>query len=261
MTGSSREENRVLTSRGPDALEEPSDLRRRRNVAPGGSLGGGLAVRGLKVAFDRGMPVLDIARLDVGSGEQVAVTGPSGCGKTTLALALSGIQPVREGQVRWNGRDIAGLTEGARDRWRRRHVGMIFQDFHLVPGMSVLRNVLAASYFGAWRPSAQVEARAAELLKLCGVPAGRQDVVSLSRGEQQRVAIARALLLDPPILIADEPTASLDAANARLVAGLLAEAARRQGATLIAVTHDPVLIGAMDRTVRMADGRVMEDGG
>ncbi|WP_222183622.1 ABC transporter ATP-binding protein [Geminicoccus harenae] len=221
---------------------------------------GGLAVRGLKVVFDRGAPVLDIGRLDVGSGEQVAITGPSGCGKTTLALALSGIQPVQEGQVRWNGQDVAGLGEGARDRWRRRHVGMIFQDFHLVPGMSVLRNVLAASYFSTWRPAAPVVARAAELLEQCGVPPGRQDVASLSRGEQQRVAIARALLLDPPILIADEPTASLDRANAERVAGLLAEAARRQGATLIAVTHDPVLIEAMDRTVRMADGQVMEGG-
>ncbi|WP_159715668.1 ABC transporter ATP-binding protein [Geminicoccus flavidas] len=241
-------------------LRELPGLRQRGDRAPGGLKGDGLAVRGLKVAFDRGPPVLDIARLDVANGEQVAITGPSGCGKTTLALALCGIQPVREGQVRWNGQDVASMAEGARDGWRRRHVGMIFQDFHLVPGMSVLRNVLAASYFAAWRPGPHVVARAAELLEECGVPAGRQDVASLSRGEQQRVAIARALLLDPPILIADEPTASLDAANARLVAGLLAEAARRQGATLIAVTHDPVLIGAMDRTVRMADGRVMEDG-
>ncbi|WP_027134483.1 ATP-binding cassette domain-containing protein [Geminicoccus roseus] len=215
-----------------------------------------LRVRGLRVAFSA-VPALDVPSLEIRQGARVAITGPSGCGKTTLAFALSGIQPVQQGEVRWADQEITALPEGARDRWRRRHVGMIFQDFHLIRGMPVLQNVMAAGYFSAWRPVPAAKERALALLDLCGVSGAREDVATLSRGEQQRVAIARALFQDPPILIADEPTASLDAASASAVIGLLREETSRRGTTLLAVSHDPALVEAMDRPIRMAGGRLL----
>lgn len=218
----------------------------------------GLQLRDLTVAFGGQPPVLQLDRLDLPTGARLAVTGPSGCGKTTLAMALCGIQPARGARIDWDGQDIAALSEGARDRWRRRQVGLVFQDFHLLPGLSVLQNVLAATYFAAWRPTPAQTARARELLERFGVPVARGEVASLSRGEQQRVAIARALLADPPILIADEPTASLDRDSADRVIRLLDEETARHGRTLIAVSHDPRLIEALGRSIRLEGGRLVD---
>ncbi len=216
-----------------------------------------LAVRDLQVTFPgASQPALDIDRLDLESGAQVAVTGPSGSGKTTLAYALTGIQPAERGTVRWAGTDLAGLTESRRDRWRRRHVGMVFQDFHLVPGLSVLQNVLAPIYFARLAPAAAELSQARALLERFGIPPERKDVATLSRGEQQRVAIARALLRDPPILVADEPTASLDPASAHTVIELLVGEALRRKATLVVVSHDPAMIAAAGRILRMENGRL-----
>ena len=216
-----------------------------------------LAVDGLVHRFRPDLPpAVDVPRLDLPGGARLAVTGPSGSGKTTLAYLLTGIERVGEGRVRWGDAHLESLGEGGRDRWRRENVGLVFQDFHLVPGLSIRDNVLTSVWFDHLRaPPALIE-RARHLLETCKVPQEHRAVGDLSRGEQQRVALARALLRRPPILVADEPTASLDAANARLVVDLLLA----QPTTLIAVSHDPALVEAMGRTLRLERGREASTG-
>ena len=158
--------------------------------------------------------------------------------------------------MRWGETDLARLGEGARDAWRRRNVGFVFQDFHLVPGLSILNNVLVSCYFDGLRPDPAVAERAAALLDAFAVPTARRRVVDLSRGEQQRVAVARALLRRPPVVVADEPTASLDAATGEQVIELLVQGAREVGATLLAVTHDAALIAAVDAVHHLEHGRL-----
>ena len=216
-----------------------------------------LVAEELRHAYQPGQPpVVDLDRLEIAPGATVALTGPSGSGKTTLAYLLTGIEPVRQGTVRWGGTDLARLGEGARDAWRRRHVGFVFQDFHLVPGLSILNNVLVSCYFDGLRPDPALAGRAAALLDAFAVPTARRRVGDLSRGEQQRVAVARALLRRPPVVVADEPTASLDAASGGRVVELLAQGVREVGATLLAVTHDPALIAAVDAVHHLEHGRL-----
>lgn len=216
-----------------------------------------LDARDLRHAYQADQPpVVELGRLTVPPGTMLALTGPSGSGKTTLAYLLTGIEPVRHGEVRWGETDLATLSESRRDTWRRQHVGFVFQDFHLVPGLSILDNVLVSCWFDQWRPVPGLAERARELLDAFAVPTARRRVADLSRGEQQRVAVARALLHRPAVLVADEPTASLDATSAETVIRLLADGARTAGATLVAVTHDPALIAAMDSVHHLEHGRL-----
>jgi putative ABC transport system ATP-binding protein len=201
-------------------------------------------------------PVLDIDLLEIRRGEQVAVTGPSGAGKTSLLYVLTGIQPPSSGRVDWDGTDLAHLSESARDAWRRENVGFIFQDFHLVPGMTVLQNVLLPSSFASFRPPREVIVRAQAMLERLGAPPSNRKVEVLSRGEQQRVALARALAHDPRIIVADEPTASLDAANASVIRDLLFQTSADLGLTMIVVSHDPRLLAASSRVLWLQDGRL-----
>lgn len=216
-----------------------------------------LVVEGLEHRFDpAGPPLLEIAAFALEPGARVALTGPSGAGKTTLAHLLVGIEPIRKGRVRWGPTALEGLTEAARDRFRRERVGLVFQDFHLVPGLSVLDNVLVSAWFAAWRPDPERVERARALLARCAVPVAGRRVDDLSRGERQRVAVARALLNRPPILMADEPTASLDPVAGGRVIDLLLEGAAETGATLLAVTHDRALIERLQATWRLERGRL-----
>ena len=196
---------------------------------------------------------LDIPALGIAPGRLTVVRGPSGSGKTTLLYILSGLVRPSAGRVVWDGTDIAALSEGGRDRWRRGKAGFVFQNFNLIEEMSPFANVTVAAYFSALTDRA-VRSRAAELLAQFGVADERRQVGSYSRGEQQRVALARALIFDPPILFADEPTASLDTANA----DALCVAFRRlagQGRTVVAVSHDPLLIAAADEVIALDHGR------
>jgi putative ABC transport system ATP-binding protein len=204
--------------------------------------------------------VLDGVDLDVPAGTAIAITGPSGSGKTSLIHLLTGIELPQAGHVRWGGVEITQLSERARDRWRRLHVGLIFQDFHLIQGMSVLSNVVAPCLFDRFAVPAELRARARGLLDRLGVPPGRNNVASLSRGEQQRVALARALLRAPPILIADEPTASLDADNGRMVIDRLLETVAETGATLLVVTHDPQFLARLELVYELHGGRLSRRG-
>jgi putative ABC transport system ATP-binding protein len=229
----------------------------RARPAPTNTASLPLVAEGLRHTYQAGQPpVVDLGRLAVEPGAMVALTGPSGSGKTTLAYLLTGIEPIRAGSVVWGETDLAKLGEADRDVWRRRHVGFVFQDFHLVPGLSILNNVLLSCYFDRLRPDPALAERAAALLDAFAVPTARCRVVDLSRGEQQRVAVARALLRRPPVVIADEPTASLDAASGGRVIELLARGVREIGATLLTVTHDPGLIEAVDAVHHLEHGRL-----
>lgn len=218
-----------------------------------------LKLRGLRWCFPKtGQAFLDIPSFDLPAGASLALGGPSGSGKSSLLFLLSGMEAPAAGEIAWGGQDLARLGEARRDAWRRSSVGLVFQDFRLVPGLSVLDNVLLPSGFSAWRPSRALRARAFDLIGRVGLADPRQRAATLSRGEMQRAAIARALLFDPPVVLADEPTASLDAENEEKVAELLFAACAEGGATLVVATHQPRLFDRAARTLRLQHGRVEE---
>lgn len=218
---------------------------------------GGLDAQGLRLRYGA-TTVLDIDQLSVLPGDAVGIVGPSGSGKTSLLYVLSGIARADAGVVAWDGKDIRALSEADRDRWRRHQVGFIFQDFHLVPGLSVIDNVLLPLSFDRWRPTPAEREAARLLLERLGAPTERSSVMSLSRGEQQRVALARALVRRPRILIADEPTASLDSESAATVVELLLQAVRAFNVTLLAVSHDRTLIDRLQVVHRLENGRICD---
>jgi putative ABC transport system ATP-binding protein len=219
--------------------------------------GTSLEVRGLRAAYaERGRAprnVLDVRRFRIDGGAQVAICGPSGSGKTTLLHLLAGLERPRRGEIRWGEVDITTFPERGADRWRRETVGLVFQQFHLFPGLSALENVLLPLRFDRWVIEPVLRTRASKLLERVGVrPAG--DVADLSRGEQQKVAVARALLRKPAIVLADEPTASLDRDAANVVADLLSSLCRGANATLVVATHDPSVAGRLDGAYDVVDG-------
>lgn len=223
-----------------------------------GSAAPSLALSGVEVRAGARV-LLHADALTVPAGRLLGLNGPSGAGKSTLLHVLSGLIRPDIGAVRWGDADIAAMPEAARDAFRGAHMGLIFQDFLLFEELSALDNAAIAA---AWAPAparAAIRGRAAEILRGLGIDAPATPVSHLSGGERQRVAAARALAADPPILLADEPTASLDRAGAdRLIADLV-RMARAHGRTLICVSHDDHVLAAMDEVRRIADG-VLEDG-
>jgi ABC-type lipoprotein export system ATPase subunit len=198
---------------------------------------------------------VDGISLTVAPGEFVAVQGPSGCGKTTLLLAAGGLLQPSSGLVLVNGQDPYALSPEDRARFRAAHLGFVFQQFHLIPYLSVLDNVLAPCIA---LPPAGAGDRACELIAHFGLEDRALHVpAELSTGERQRVALARALLNRPKLLLADEPTGNLDRDNARIVLGYLAEFAKSGGAVLL-VTHDAAAAEFAQRTLRLIEGRLAE---
>lgn len=192
----------------------------------------------------------------VEKGTFTAIVGPSGSGKSTIIFLAAGIDTPTRGTVMVLGEDLAGRGEAWRRRWRRRNVGIVFQFFHLIPTLTALENVMLSMELA--RASGDRRARAMELLEFVGLKGKESRYPSeLSGGEQQRVAIARALAHDPPLVLADEPTANLDYENKMRVVELLREAAG-DGRTVVFATHDPDLVRGADRVVRVLDGRVVE---
>ncbi|MFT4047791.1 MAG: ATP-binding cassette domain-containing protein [Solimonas sp.] len=180
--------------------------------------------------------VLDISHLEFGAGEQALLLGPSGSGKTTLLHIAAGLLRPSEGAVALAGQALSELDGRALDGFRGRHVGIVFQRLHLIGSLSVLQNLLAAQY-GAGLPVDA--ARARETLSALGIDALADALPAhLSQGQAQRAAVARAIVNRPKLLIADEPTASLDDRNADTVLALLQEHARASGAVLLIATHD-----------------------
>jgi putative ABC transport system ATP-binding protein len=222
-----------------------TDTTSARDSTPLVSLRGVSRIYGAQRALDR----LD---LDVARGEWLAVMGPSGSGKTTLLNLLGGLDRPDEGTILFDGRDVARLDENERARHRREDVGLVFQQFHLLPYLSALENVMIAQHFHSMADAA--EARTA--LEKVGLGAkldarpGR-----MSGGEQQRVCIARALINEPRLLLADEPTGNLDEANARVVLELFAKL-HAAGHTIVLVTHDPDVGALADRRIELHHGRL-----
>ena len=196
--------------------------------------------------------------LTVERGQSVGLIGPSGSGKSSLLMLMGGLERPTAGTVRALGHDLGSMDEDALARFRRGSMGVVFQSFHLIPTMTALENVaLPLELAGAADAfdRAEAELRAVGLgHRLDHVPA------QLSGGEQQRVALARAVVSRPEILLADEPTGNLDAANGAAVMDLLFDLRDRHGATLIMVTHAPELAARCDRVVRLLDGRIAADG-
>jgi putative ABC transport system ATP-binding protein len=193
--------------------------------------------------------------MSIHAGEWVALMGPSGSGKTTLINILGGLDTLTSGHVVVDGVDLASLSENDLVRYRAEKVGFVFQQFHLVPYLNALENVMLAQYFH----SATDEAQAAAALKRVGL-GNRLDHLpaQLSGGEQQRVAIARALINQPKIILADEPTGNLDEANEEIVIALFREL-HSAGHTILMVTHDPDIAQQADRRIELAHGHLAND--
>jgi len=211
----------------------------------------------VKVYDDGMIRALDGVDLTVAGGEFVAITGPSGCGKSTLLHLLAALDRPTSGTIRVDGYDMNHLRHS--NRFRRQEIGLIFQLHNLLPRLSVLGNVEIAMA-GSHRPHAERSVYARRLLGDVDLAelADRRPT-QLSGGERQRVAIARALANDPRILLADEPTGSLDSASVEVVLRLFQQLRDERGVTIVLVTHDNVVAGIADRIVRMLDGKVAAD--
>ena len=199
------------------------------------------------------------ADLTVTKGEFVAVMGPSGCGKSTMLNVIAGLDRPDEGDVSVAGQDLTKLDENGLALMRRKHIGIVFQFFNLLEGMTVLENVIMPALIVGMKRRA-AEARARDLLDLLGIgDKAKQAPGALSGGQRQRLAIARAIANEPTLILADEPTGALDSEGGDEILELF-ERLHAQGQTILLVTHDQPVADAAARIVRMKDGRVVDDG-
>ena len=203
----------------------------------------------------RNKTLLKIDNLKINSGSHCVLKGASGSGKTTFLRLISGIVTPQNGDVCWGGVNISKLQSTQRDRWRGLNVGFLFQDFRLFDGLSALENVLLpCGFYG--KATQNDKTRAKDLLDVVGVcPTTRTS--HLSRGEMQRTALARLLMMKPSVILAAEPTASLDTQNAQHVLDLLVTVAKEVSATLIVASHDPSILQRFDRCLKVQDETVL----
>jgi putative ABC transport system ATP-binding protein len=214
---------------------------------------------GLSKRFQMGEVAVEALRgvdFTVDRGEFVAVMGPSGSGKSTLLHLLGGLDRPSDGQITLDGRRLADLDDDEVTILRRRHIGLVFQFYNLMPTLSAAENIALPLLIDNRFP-ASYRPRVEALLTLVGL-ADRQNHKpdQLSGGEQQRVAIARALVTDPLIVLADEPTGNLDTASGKKILQLLRRACDEEQQTLVMVTHDPAAAAFADRTVQLRDGQI-----
>ena len=207
----------------------------------------------------RRIDVLDNISFELTPGEAIVITGPSGSGKSTLLHLIGALDRPSSGHIHIGDTDPAGFSEPQLARFRNRHVGFVFQDSHLLPQYSVLENVLLPTLAFPGQSSGGSPDDARELLDRVGLGhrLGHRPA-ELSGGERQRAAVARALINRPPLLLCDEPTGSLDAANAREVGALLLEIHREQGLQLIVVTHSLELADRFERRLELREGQCFE---
>lgn len=202
--------------------------------------------------------VLDGLDLSVAAGETAAIIGPSGCGKSTLLNLLGALDRPTSGSIKIGDQDISTLTEEQAATFRNHSLGFIFQQQHLLPQLTVLENVLVPRLAGDWQePAAETEQRARQLLEKVGLGQRLNHLPwQLSGGEKLRTAVARALINRPKLILADEPTGSLDPASTDTVADLLLDLNRDQGVTLIVVTHNADLARRMSKTFELRAGKL-----
>lgn len=216
-----------------------------------------MQLQSLRVVSARRRILLSIPDLRVDAKQLIGIEGPSGAGKSTLLLAIAGLLDAAEGQVLWGDVDLLQQTHRQRGDFRRRHMGIVFQDLYLFDEMDALANASLASRWARGDTASSIEARAADLLTGLGLdPDDRRPVERLSGGERQRVAVARALAVGPSILLADEPTACLDRINGAHLISALREQVDREGRTLIVASHDDALLETADRVVALRNGQI-----
>ena len=230
-------------------------------VPQGASL---IALSGVKKSYNVGRPteaeVLHGLDLQIASGEFIALMGPSGSGKSTLLNILGLLEHATAGQYLLQGRAVQDLDDAELTLLRRSTLGFVFQFHHLLPAFSALENVTLPALMGEGRVSRVQLERARSLLEAVGLAkAMDKRPGELSGGMQQRVAIARALVLEPPLVLADEPTGNLDTASSAEVFALLRRIHEERGTSFIVVTHDPRLAARCDRLVELVDGRIARD--
>lgn len=207
--------------------------------------------------------ILKDVNLSLYEGEVASVVGPSGSGKTSLLMVLAGLERPTAGHITIGGETLDGLNEDRLALFRRRHLGIVFQNFHLIPSLSALENVALTLEIAhpAW-PWADIRGKAEQALADVGLGGRLGHLPSaLSGGEQQRVGLARAMVAGPKLLLADEPTGNLDQETGAHVIELMFALARERGTTILLITHDPELAARADRRLRMNEGHLHALGG
>jgi putative ABC transport system ATP-binding protein len=203
---------------------------------------------------------LDRVSLDIERGEFVSVVGPSGSGKSTLLHLMGGLDQPTSGDIRIDGVSLARMSDDELTIFRRRQIGVVFQFFNLLPTLSAEENVALPLMLDG-KPRRQIEPKVAAALERVGLAHRRRHRPDeLSGGEMQRVAIARALVIEPTLILADEPTGNLDSATGEQILGLVCDAHRERGTTVVMVTHDERAAAVGTRRVQMRDGRIVHDG-
>jgi putative ABC transport system ATP-binding protein len=219
-----------------------------------------IALAGVNLSLGRGAARVHILKdigLRIGRGEAIGLVGPSGSGKSTLLMVMAGLERPDTGSVEVAGSDLGQLDEDGLARFRGRHVGIVFQSFHLIPTMTAIENVAVPLELAG---AGDAYARAERELAMVGLAERLSHYpAQLSGGEQQRVALARALAPNPAILVADEPTGNLDESTGKQIIELLFAGHEERGTTLILVTHDPALAARCDRVLRLRSGRIDSD--
>jgi len=219
-----------------------------------------IEVKDVRKAYKMGAVTLEVLKgvsLRIEEGDFVSIIGPSGAGKSTLLHLMAGLDTPSAGDVRWQGRSIARVSDAQRAAFRNRMVGIVFQFYHLLPELSALENVLLPGLVGPGGSRRDLRRRAEAGLGQVGLGARlRHRPRELSGGEQQRVAIARALINEPKVLLCDEPTGNLDSKSGAEVIELLTGVQRERKAALVLVTHHQKLAELAGRTVVLEDGRV-----
>ena len=216
-------------------------------------------IRNLHLSLIGGAGPVNILRgidLTVNKGETISIIGPSGAGKTTLLMALSGLEKPTSGQIHIADIDLTQIGEDELARFRRDHIGIVFQSFHLVPTMTAVENVALPLEFAGWQdPSGQAKSA----LEKTGLSDRLEHFPGeLSGGEQQRVALARAFVANPALILADEPTGNLDRETGEMVMNQLFSLQKDHMTTLVLVTHDESLASRCQRSIKMMDGRLFE---
>ena len=239
-----------------------SDLDQNSNATPSLYNGAAIHLQDVHLSLTSAAGDVDILRgisLDVKKGEAVGIIGPSGGGKSTMMMVIAGLERVSSGIVETAGIDLTNLSEDGLARFRRDNVGIVFQDFHLIPTMTALENVAVPLEFAG---ISDANERARERLYAVGLGRRLEHYPGqLSGGEQQRVALSRAFATRPAILLADEPTGNLDGKTGQVVMDLLFEMHDNAGTTMMLISHDRVLADRCDRVITLADGQVAEGAG
>jgi putative ABC transport system ATP-binding protein len=240
------------------SVTETTAIPEQTSVSSGEAPKQTIDVQNLKLRLQGPAGIVEILKgvdLSLNASERVSLVGPSGSGKTSLLMVIAGLEQAQEGVVKVCGNNLRALDEDGLALYRRHHVGIVFQDFHLIPTMSALENVALPMEFAGRKDAFE---KAKQELELVGL-GHRTDHYpgQLSGGEQQRVALARALATDPELLLADEPTGNLDGTTGETIIELLFDLTKRRGSTLLLITHDPGLAERCDRTVMLKDGEIV----